>query len=73
VSSNEIRERNHLDYLRGLKHGAMLGFASWLFGTFIQVLAQAVAPNTYVANPIFVALVFLGGVAFGFLEGAGAK
>jgi len=73
MSNNDIRERNHLDWLRGLKHGAMLGFASWLFGTFIQVLAQAVAPNTYVANPLFVALVFLGGVSFGFLEGASSK
>jgi hypothetical protein len=74
VSNNgEIRERSHLDYLRGLKHGAYLGFGSWLFGTFMQVLAQAVAPNTYVANPLFVALTFLGGVAFGFIEGASNK
>jgi len=72
-NNGEVRERNHLDWMRGLKHGAFLGFGSWLFGTFIQLLAQAVAPNSYIANPLFVALTFLGGIAFGFLEGAGSK
>ncbi|MEM3795019.1 MAG: hypothetical protein QW429_04005 [Thermoprotei archaeon] len=62
-------ERTHINWLKGLKYGAMLGFASFLFGVFLQQLAVLSGSSGFLTNPLFVVVVSIGGVAFGFAHG----
>ncbi|MEM3794538.1 MAG: hypothetical protein QW429_01560 [Thermoprotei archaeon] len=62
-------EKGHINWLKGLKYGSMLGFASFLFGVFLQQLALLSGTTSFLTNPLFVIVVSIGGVAFGFSHG----
>lgn len=64
-----VRDRHINDWLRGLKHGGVGAFGSFLLGALIAaIFALSVNPPTWASAMPYIGAI--GGFAFGFAEGA---